>query len=362
LGEKTLAEVSNEFDLTGDFRQHLDTSFERERLFREDYSKRLIEELREKLDTALERERLFREDFTNSIVGELKAHVDNSLSHWMTMRHPIALPNSAPVFTHTLDGHRILLDPSEPYIMFHVLEHGEWERHVRQLMRCLLSEGDIYWDIGANIGLHALLAAALVGKDGQVLSIEPHPNTFALLRENIEINGLNNRVELIQAAAADNHGSTRMFEYYEQHSAMSGFQVSDKSVRENGAQVTQIEVPIVALDVLIHEKGVRPDVVKIDVEGFEMDVLQGTKGLLESDHDVAFIVEYNSDLLSSLHSPATAKAILNLFADNGFEGFKVTDDGGLKLEGLGKIQAGIMADILFIRKNSRFAERLPLDL
>ncbi len=354
-----MAIISNEFDPTGDFRQHLDKSLEQERLFREDYSQRLIEELKERLDTALERERLFREDFTNSIVGELKAYVDNSLSHWMTMRQPLALPTKARVFTHTLDGHRILLDPSEPFIMFHVLEHGEWERHVRKLLRCLLSEGDVYWDVGANIGLHALLAAALVGKDGQVLSIEPHPNTFALLRDNIEINGLNNRVELIQAAAASNHGGTQMFEYYEQHSAMSGFRVSDKSVREHGAQVTQIEVAIVALDAIINEKDIRPDVVKIDVEGFEMDVLQGAIGLVESNHDVAFIVEYNSELLSSLHSPATAKAILNLFADNGFEGFKVTDDNGLKLESLDQIQTGIMADILFIRKNSKFAERLP---
>lgn len=127
-----------------------------------------------------------------------------------------------------------------------------------------LRPGDVALDVGANNGFTGILFARRVGQGGRVIGFEPGPANVAAARENIRLNQVDN-FELVVAAVGAAPGRVR-FE--------PGF--------GNGAiaQATgTIEVPMVTLDA--HCAGRRVDFVKIDVEGFEIDVLRGARAVLQ---------------------------------------------------------------------------------
>ncbi|MCL5445113.1 MAG: FkbM family methyltransferase [Actinobacteria bacterium] len=124
-----------------------------------------------------------------------------------------------------------------------------WQRH--------LQPGDLFVDVGANVGTYSVLAASL---GASVVAVE---DTAALLRENIELNGFNT-VEVVQAAAGAVPGSVRY---------TSGLD-SVNRIDSTGA----VEVEMVTLDQLIGSRTVAG--LKVDVEGFELEVLKGATSAL----------------------------------------------------------------------------------
>ena len=133
------------------------------------------------------------------------------------------------------------------------------------LLKEILKPGDIYVDVGANIGHLTIEAALIVGNTGSVTAFEAHPRTAEFLRQNILLNKLAN-VRVAQVAVGENFGWV-------------GFtnQRSDdqNSVIDGG----EIAVPLITLDALLPDES--PTLLKIDVEGFEKYVLLGADSLLE---------------------------------------------------------------------------------
>lgn len=258
---------------------------------------------------------------------------------------------------HTVDGHRLYLDSSEPFMALHLVEHGEWERPVRDLLRKLLHTGGFYIDVGANIGVHTLLASNLVGAEGSILAIEPHPVIRTLLTDNLEANGLLERVEVVAAAVSDVHDGSASFEYFPQHAAMSGFRVSAERIAQFRGTPQQIQVPTVTLDALVAKAGRAPDLVKIDVEGFELLVLRGGKDVLAAAHDTAFLIEYTADLVASLMGETAVKSMSAIFEENGFMPYRVVEGGlaAIDHDGFCSEEGG---DYLFIRPDGRHAKAL----
>lgn len=124
-------------------------------------------------------------------------------------------------------------------------------------------------DIGANVGTYALIASEVNG--AQIYAFEPHPFTFELLSENIQHNNRSN-VQLVNKAVAANN--TKL-----QFTNMPGSSVN-KIVDANHPNNKIIEVDSVSLDAFCEERGIVPEIVKIDVEGFEKDVLSGFGAML----------------------------------------------------------------------------------
>lgn len=238
---------------------------------------------------------------------------------------PIYFPNGR-VLIHTVDNQRLYLDMREPFMALHLIEHREWETHVRTLMRRFLFDGAIFVDVGANIGVHTLFAAALVGEKGVVHAIEPHPYTGELLRSNLEINGFLEKVKLHGCAAGDEILNEISFEYFPEHPGMSGFTVSGLRKSMFNGTVERIKVPCVTLDSLLEEVNYRADLVKIDVEGFELKVLQGSKALIENNQNVCFLIEFESSLIKDTMGESAIKDTLNFFASRGFDGFVVSHE------------------------------------
>ena len=96
------------------------------------------------------------------------------------------------------------------FIGTRIYHFGVWEPHVSALISARLKSGDVFCDIGANIGYYTVLAAPIVGDTGKVVAIEPSPATFELLKQNIKLNNADN-VRMVRAAVADQPGTLTLF-------------------------------------------------------------------------------------------------------------------------------------------------------
>ena len=156
----------------------------------------------------------------------------------------------------------------------------------------LLRTGDVFLDIGANIGFFSVLAGLVVGERGYVVAFEPHPDALATLRKAIAINGLSPVIEVVEAAVGNAGGSVRFF--LSDDPVLSTIDPSRSPAREHFAFDRSIEVRQLALDDWL---AARPDLVpriraiKIDVEGTEADVLDGMRSTLAACPRAAILCE-----------------------------------------------------------------------
>jgi FkbM family methyltransferase len=162
----------------------------------------------------------------------------------------------------------------------HRLLYLEGERFVteRVLIAELVNSGDHVIDVGANIGYYAIMFASLVGREGSVLCIEPEPDNLIELKRNVTGNKLTN-VEILGAAAGEKVGRVSFSR------GINGRVASEL----NG----HLDVDMVLLDSLVYDK---IDLIKIDVEGYEGQVLAGAQRILADLHPNLF-VEVHPDLL-----------------------------------------------------------------
>ncbi len=183
----------------------------------------------------------------------------------------------------TLPGGGILhCDMSVPYEAMIWLEKEEEEDLA--VLRGLLQPADTFVDCGANLGLWTVVAAARVGNTGHVYAFEPNPATRCKLTRNVQESRLEN-VTIVPAAVGD-RTSTVLLKCETAHN------ISRVVTEEAGA----IKVPLVTLDSQLNGRQVHGR--KIDVEGFELQVLQGAPRLL-SECRPWLVVEFNTILAAT---------------------------------------------------------------
>lgn len=151
----------------------------------------------------------------------------------------------------------------------------EYEPELRAMER-LLRPGDCMVDAGANYGIYTVVGASLVGPSGRVLAFEPAAEQFAILRTNIELNGLENAVPF-RLALSESAGEALLY----RHGNDSGLFSLGKGESFTGR--TEL-VEMRTLDDVLDEEGApRVSVVKLDVEGAEELILRGCSRMLERD-------------------------------------------------------------------------------
>jgi hypothetical protein len=101
------------------------------------------------------------------------------------------------------------------FIQFHIFHFGVWEPDVSSVVEQNLTPGDVFVDIGANIGYDTLLGSLRVGATGKVVAIEASPRTFALLQRNLEINKTSSNVRAVNLAVSEHPGKLSLFEVFE---------------------------------------------------------------------------------------------------------------------------------------------------
>lgn len=144
-----------------------------------------------------------------------------------------------------------------------------------------LRPGDLFVDVGANIGSYTILAAAAVGAD--CISFEPGPEAFSWLVRNVGLNGVSNRVEARREAVGSRTGQVSFTADRDttNHPVLG-------PVGEAGEERVQ-SVPMTTLDQALG--GRVPAMLKIDVEGFETEVLDGATATLERPELLCVIME-----------------------------------------------------------------------
>ncbi len=175
-----------------------------------------------------------------------------------------------------LDDFVIYVDSRDLSIGDYILQNKTYEPHVTAAIKRALKDGQVFLDIGANIGWHTLTAATMLKDSGRVIAVEPNPRNVQLLYHSITANKLEN-VTVFQYAASD---ETKLLQL------LSG--TSNGIVRELPEDSAYCEyVQAVKLDDLIGSD-TRVDAVKIDTDGHEPKVLRGMSGLIKKYHPIIF--------------------------------------------------------------------------
>jgi FkbM family methyltransferase len=167
---------------------------------------------------------------------------------------------------------------------------GFWDPHVEDAMRRWLRPGDVFVDVGANIGYFSLTAARIVGPSGKVIAVEACPSTFAALQANVQRNGYRN-VRCVNVAAHDHSGSITIY------SGKDGNIGSASLMRAYGhAEI----VPCAPLtEILTAEELTRARFIKIELEGAEAAVLHGID-TAKLPQDGCLLVEANPESMGEL--------------------------------------------------------------
>jgi FkbM family methyltransferase len=156
---------------------------------------------------------------------------------------------------------------------------GTSETEVQTWLADILRRGDVFWDLGANIGFFTLLGARLVGPEGTVVAFEPWPQNAEQLQRNAELNGFTQVVT--ERVAVSSQVGIASFTLPEGR--------RDAGALGAGKSGTTISVPTTTMDAYAAGAARPPNVVKIDVEGAELDVLRGGLSMLAAHRPILLV-------------------------------------------------------------------------
>lgn len=139
-----------------------------------------------------------------------------------------------------------------------------------------LRPGDLFVDVGANIGSYSILASGVVG--AKSIAIEPDPGTAIHLVRNVEVNALDDKIEIVETAVGSSEGEI----------AFTTGKDTMNHITSDRDQDHQI-VPLRRLDEILHGKD--PAIIKMDVEGFEREALAGAQNTLMAPSLFAILLE-----------------------------------------------------------------------
>lgn len=208
-----------------------------------------------------------------------------------------------------VEGSRIRLDPQDRTISEAIFLYGTWEPFEIELVSSVVRPEQSFLDIGAHIGYYSLAAARAMEGRGRVYAFEPSPVNFALLQENVRMNGLEGVIHPVHAAlfrepseielylAEHNSGDNRIYPSTPgEDTYVNGHVSGERRV---------VKVPALVGDDFLAEQGVeKVDVIKLDVQGAEMDVLSGLRRTLEYPDLVVFTEFWPYGLRRSGADPA----------------------------------------------------------
>jgi FkbM family methyltransferase len=183
----------------------------------------------------------------------------------------------------------------------------------KRFLRSVLHHDSIVADVGANQGLYTLWLAR-VAAGGHVYAFEPDPELFECLEQNVRKNELTN-ISAIQAAASDRSGTLAL--------TANKLNRGDNRVTKNPSSLEQVKA--VTLDEILADS--RLDLLKIDVQGFEIEVLLGAHETLRKDPGLTIAFEFwPYGLRQAGHQPIE---LLDLLREAGFQIAALGRDGTL---------------------------------
>lgn len=202
---------------------------------------------------------------------------------------------------------KLYVDVNDSQIGGIIAQRKAWEPHVTKALEEVLQPGQIFLDVGANIGYFTMLAASRLGPQGRVLAVEPFANNYRLLEKSMAANGFDN-IELFKCAAMD-RSQTMTFSLGSRFNSGS-FHFGDDGREFNSTY----EVEAHPVDDLVGDR--RVDVIKIDVEGAEGFAFAGMPKTIDAGKPI-ILMEYSKEGLA-LVSGADGSELLRGFKQRGY--------------------------------------------
>ena len=224
---------------------------------------------------------------------------------------------------------------NEPLLIHSFKHKGYWfkgkrrEQTTMELLRRVVQPGFRTADVGGHVGYITMFLSHLVGPGGSVEVFEPGPNNLPYLRANV---GRRPNVSIREEAVGAHRGEATLFveDLTGQNNSL-GAVYSDLAINEGlahvKAHVTELQVPVVTLDDVRREAGAKLDLIKIDIEGGELNALRGAEWVLAEDRpmimvevtdDQGHVVELLRRHGYELYSPAGQKLELDQLSLNVF--------------------------------------------
>lgn len=190
---------------------------------------------------------------------------------------------------------------------------ANYEESFSRAMLENVSNGDVVWDIGANVGFYTKQFADKVGSEGKVYGFEPSPKTISILNQNIA--GLQN-VTTVNKALSDYDGELN-FLIQENSDTTTDRLVDNNYAPKSGEKC--VKVSVVTADSLIKNSEVSfPNFCKIDVEGYEMEVVKGMSGMLNDQRLRVICIEVHFTRLNERGLDGAPKQIESMLKDSHF--------------------------------------------
>jgi FkbM family methyltransferase len=169
---------------------------------------------------------------------------------------------------------RFYIDDPDERIKKYIVEGRRWEEHIIEVLEEHVRPGSVVVDVGAHIGTHTLTMSRLVGPSGRVYAFEPVKKIYRELRRNLELNGVTNVVALRYALGK---GSPTVIEMNPIHEGEEG----GTAVGHGGDAVELRSLDSFGLE--------QVSLIKIDVEGFELPVLDGAEETIRRNRPVLVV-------------------------------------------------------------------------
>lgn len=244
---------------------------------------------------------LLQHAFKN-IVGEIRFHKQ------ITTTIPCGPQDGARRIYDTPLGRFCIEEETRDMIKTHIKSHVPWEPHVIAVFERYVKAGDVVLDVGAHIGTHTIRLAKMVGPKGEVVAFEPQTKIFQELLVNLDLNQIQN-VRAEYAALGDRHGRV----------SMSWAKDTNESSTTIGTGGNRVELR--TLDSYRFE---RVSLIKIDVEGFERQVLEGGRATILKHKPLIVLEVLGADNPRKMRE-GNPRRVFKLLADLGYSVKRIRD-------------------------------------
>jgi|SRR5690554_91355 len=217
---------------------------------------------------------------------------------------------------YNFNGLKLHSNPNRNELIASLVTNGSYEPETLEAIISTLQPGSNFVDLGAHIGFFALHAAQIIGESGRVFAFEPTPETRKTLTRNVRENNFDSRVVIAPYAISDKR-QTVFFELQKQ--SQGNTVVADKSELPDGAV---IEVEAISLDEYFAQQG-WPDIdlIKMDIEGQELNAFKGMSELLKRNPNLKIIFEYQRTQMA--RADVSKEQLFEKLVEMGFNRFNV---------------------------------------
>ncbi len=175
----------------------------------------------------------------------------------------------------TLYGFNIYIDPViDNGVEKSIYYTGTYEKGTLDIIQSMLQKGDVFVDVGANIGLMSILAAKSVGDTGKVISFEPNPKTRDVLEQNIAVNTISN-IQVSKFAIGNKIEETKIYDRWDSNRGSA-------SLIKPDYETDSYTINTITLNDFFKTNKTKIRMIKLDIEGYELEALKGAKEILET--------------------------------------------------------------------------------